>query len=95
MTEWWFPDGVWENIRSYMPIWKYPYNNVMLELPICTKKKYSIYSSLTKKIRLKKDIYYHPFLDKRHDLYGFFNNPFNGIPSNYIIIYQLIRENRY
>ena len=31
--EMWFPDGVWEHIRSYMPIWKYPYNKVVREIP--------------------------------------------------------------
>jgi hypothetical protein len=29
----WFPDGVWEHIRSYMDIWKYPYNKVIQEIP--------------------------------------------------------------
>ena len=28
----WFPDGVWEHIRSYMDIWKYPYNKVVHEI---------------------------------------------------------------
>lgn len=29
----WFPDGVWEHIRGYMGIWKYPYNKVVNEVP--------------------------------------------------------------
>ena len=32
-NEMWFPDGVWEHIRSYMGIWKYPYNKVVNEVP--------------------------------------------------------------
>ena len=86
-----FPDGVWEIIRSYMPIWKYPYNQVMLELPRCIPKRYSIYTSATKQVRFKKDIYRHPFLDKQH-LYGFFNAPFGGIPQNPIITYEIYTE---
>ena len=56
MKEIWFPDGVWEIIRSFMPIWKYPYNRVMLKLPKYKLKRYSIYTSATNTVRFKKDV---------------------------------------
>ena len=93
MQEIWFLDLVWENIRSFIfPIWKNPYNKVMLELPRCKSKKYSIYTSATKQIRFKKDVYHHPVLDQQYGLYGFFDNPYGGIPQNPIITYEIYTE---
>ena len=91
MKEIWFPDGVWEIIRSFMPIWKYPYNRVMLTLPRCTKKRYSIYTSATKQPRFKKVVYYHPYFYSaaNHNM-GFFsvcNTRFH------IITYEIYTEN--
>ncbi len=52
----WFPDGVWEHIRSYMPIWKHPYNKVMKELPKIQRDIFRIEYWRELPIR-RKDIY--------------------------------------
>jgi len=90
----WFPDGVWEIIRSYMSIWKYPYDRVMLELPRYRYKSYSVYTSATKQVRFKKDIHYHHFIGKDTFVGGFFD-PFGGIPPHPIITYELVTEDIY
>lgn len=94
MKEMWFPDGVWEIIRSYMPIWKYPYDRVMLELPRYRYKSYSVYTSATEQVRFKKDIHYHHFIGKDIVVGGFFD-PFGGIPPNPIITYEMVTADIY
>ena len=91
MTEIYFPDGVWEIIRSYMPIWKYPYRQVMLELPICTKKRYSIYTSAKIQPRFIKVVYYHPFLHKVILNRTHFFEPYQR--QAHIITYEIYTEN--
>lgn len=86
----WFPGGVWEIIRSYIPIWKYPYDQVMLELPRCINKRYTIYSSATKNIRFKKTIYYHPFLHKVIPNRTHFFEPYQR--DAHIITYEIYTE---
>ena len=51
----WFPDGVWEHIRSYMPIWKYTYNKVMEELPKIQRAVFRI--EYWREVRSPKYIY--------------------------------------
>ena len=52
----WFPDGVWEHIRSYMPIWKHPYNKVMEELPKIQRAVFRI--EYWREVRCPKYIYF-------------------------------------
>ena len=33
IREKYFPTGVWYLIKDFLPIWKFPYNKVMKELP--------------------------------------------------------------
>jgi len=59
IREKYFPTGVWYLIKDFLPIWKFPYNKVMKELPKIDKTKffsYCIYSSATRKTRFRKEI---------------------------------------
>lgn len=59
IREKYFPTGVWYLIKDFLPIWKFPYNKVMKELPKIDETEffsYRIYSSATQKIRFCKDI---------------------------------------
>ena len=62
----WFPYRIWDNIRSYMSIWKFPYDQVMLELPKCKDKKWEIYTSALIQPRFLKNVYKHPYLSSHN-----------------------------
>ena len=95
MKEIWFPYGVWRYICSYIflsPIWKYPYNKVMKELPKYTKKKYTVHlikKYATKKIRFKKHVSYHHFIGRNIQHIGGFFDP---ISYSKIITYEMYKE---
>ena len=89
MKEIWFPYGVWRHICSYMPIWKYPYNKVMKELPKYTKKKFTVHTSATKKIRFKKHVSNHHFIGRNIQHIGGFFDP---ISYSKIITYEMYKE---
>ena len=79
IQEKYFPIGVWYLIKNFMPIWKFPYNNVMKELPKIEKIKflsYLIYSSATHKIRFCKEVIQYKIFNK----------------NKYFIIYQIWTE---
>jgi len=62
-----FPMGVWYLIKDFLPIWKFPYNKVMKELPKIDETKffsYRIYSSASQKIRFCKDIIQYKIFNK-------------------------------